>query len=270
MRSNKFVGGALLSLSLLLTACSGSKTEETPLAETDPPYTVTGNEGSISGAIAFNAAAPTPKKVQMDSDPVCARTGKDAIAEDIVVSDGKLANVFVYVKSGLPKNSFAASNDEVTLDQIGCRYVPHVVGLRTNQTLKVLNSDATAHNVHPVPQKNREWNESQYPGSPPLMKKFPLEDVAIPVKCNQHSWMKAWVAVVKHPFFGVSAADGTFSIKGLPAGQYEVEAWHEKLGSKTLQVTVSEKGEARADFSFDAMTSSHSSGLKVQPAMILH
>jgi hypothetical protein len=121
-----------------------------------------------------------------------------------------------------------------------------------------------------VPPKNREWNESQYPGAPAIVKKFPLEDVAIPVKCNQHSWMKAWVAVVKHPFFGVSAPDGSFVIKGLPPGQYEVEAWHEKLGSKTLQVTVSAKGEAKADFSYESMTSSNTSGLKVQPAMIVH
>jgi hypothetical protein len=270
MRSRKLIGGALLSLGLFLSACSSSKTEEKPVAETDPPYTVTGNEGSISGTIAFSATAPSPKKIQMDSDPVCAKTGQNAVAEDVVVNNGKLANVFVYVKSGLPKNSFPASTDEVTLDQIGCRYVPHVVGLRTNQALKITNSDATAHNVHPVPQNNREWNESQYPGSPALVKKFPLEDIAVPVKCNQHSWMKAWVAVVKHPFFAVSAADGTFSIKGLPPGQYELEAWHEKLGSKTLQITVSEKGEAKGDFSFESMTSSNTSGLKIQPALIVH
>ena len=266
----KLIGAALFGLSLVLSSCSGSKTEEEAAVDTDPAYTVTGNEGSISGSIAFTAQAPTPKKIQMDSDPVCAKTAQNAVSEDVVVANGKVANVFVYVKSGLPKNSFAASSDEVTLDQVGCRYVPHVVGLRTGQTLKVTNSDATAHNVHPVPPKNREWNESQYPGSPPIVKKFALEDVAIPVKCNQHSWMKAWVAVVKHPFFAVTDANGAFTIKGLPPGQYEVEAWHEKLGSKTLQITVTAKGDAKADFSYESLTSSNLSGLKIQPAMIVH
>lgn len=271
MGTRRWVCGLVLVLGLAVAGCSAAKeAEKVPVAtETDPQYTVTGNEGSVSGTIAFNAPAPSPRRIQMDSDPVCAKTGQGAVSEEVVVKDGKLANVFVYIKSGLPKNSFAASTADVTLDQVGCRYVPHVVGLRTNQNLKVLNSDQTAHNVHPMPQKNREWNESQGPGAPPIIKKFSLEDVAIPIKCNQHSWMKAWVAVVKHPFFSVSAADGTFAIKGLPPGEYEIEAFHEKLGTKTLHLTVAAKADAKADFSFDATTSSNISGLKVQPAVVL-
>jgi hypothetical protein len=136
------------SFCLALSGCSGSKTEEKAVVETDPLYSVTGNEGNITGTIAFSAQAPTPKKIQMDSDPVCAKTGQNAVSEELVVTNGKLANVFVYVKSGLPKNSFASSEETVTLDQVGCKYVPHVVGIRTNQTLNVVNSDATAHNVH--------------------------------------------------------------------------------------------------------------------------
>ncbi len=271
MSSRRLVWSLTFVLSLALAGCSGKESAEKPAAtaDTEPLYTVTGNEGSIAGTVSFNSPAPAPKRIQMDSDPACARTGQNAVSEEIVVKDGKLANVFVYVKSGLPENSFAPSGEEVVLDQVGCRYVPHLVGLRTNQTLKVLNSDATAHNVHPVPTKNREWNESQYPGSPPIVKKFALEEVVIPIKCNQHSWMKAYVGVLKHPFFSVTAQDGTFSIKGLPAGQYEVEAWHEKLGSKTIQFTVAAKAETRADFSFEANTSQNVSGLKLQPAVIV-
>ncbi|MEP7271080.1 MAG: carboxypeptidase regulatory-like domain-containing protein [Acidobacteriota bacterium] len=268
--SGRLMWSLALGFSLVLTGCSG-KTEEKPVATADssPLYTVTGDEGSITGSIAFNSPSPAPKKIQMDSDPVCARNGANAVSEEIVVKDGHLANVFVYVKSGLPKNSFPVPTTEVVLDQQGCRYVPHVVGLQTNQPLKVMNSDATAHNVHPVPRINREWNESQYPSAPPIVKKFALEEVVIPVKCNQHSWMKASVAVLSHPFFSVSSQDGTFSIKGLPPGQYELIAWHEKLGEKKLQVTVAPKAEAKADFAFEATTTSNFGTLKVQPALIV-
>jgi hypothetical protein len=274
-KSRKFVWATAVAIIVSVTlSCATKQTEETATtgskeAESGPVFSPTGNEGSIAGVIAYTAAAPTPRKIQMDSDPICAQKGKDATSEELLVKDGKLQNVFVFVKSGLPRNTFPTPSQEVVLDQVGCRYVPHVVGLQTNQAFKVVNSDATNHNVHPVPQKNREWNETQYASAPPIIKKFPLEEVLIPVKCNQHSWMKAWVGVLKHPFFAVSGADGTFTIKGLPPGEYELEAWHEKLNSKTLKVTVKEKTEAKADFSFEASTAYQPATLKLQPALVL-
>src|SRR4030095_6408561 len=114
--------------------------------------------------------------------------------------DGKLQNVFVYVKSGLPRATFPTPTTEVTLDQSGCHYVPHVLGVQTNQSLKIVNSDPTNHNIHPTPNDTREWNEAQPPSAPPLNKKFTRAEVLIPVKCNQHSWMKAYIGVLEHPF----------------------------------------------------------------------
>lgn len=274
MRLRRLLFGLCLCVLLAgFTSCSSKESEkpgESPNATAaGPMYAVTGSEGSISGAVAFNSPPPAPKKIQMDSDPVCAQKAKDGTAEEIIVKDGKLANVFVFVKSGLPRNSFATPTQEVVLDQLGCRYVPHVVGIQTNQNLKVLNSDATSHNVHPVPTKNREWNESQYPSSPPIVKKFAIEEVLIPIKCNQHSWMKAYVGVLSHPFYAVTGMDGAFVIKGLPPGQYELEAWHEKLGTKTINLTVAQRTEAKAEFRFEAQTASRPSSLKIQPALVL-
>lgn len=254
-------------------ACHGGGGNETaaPTPDTSkgPVFTPTGNEGSIKGVVAFKGVAPEARKIQMGSDPVCEQKGQGATFEDVLVHDGKLQNVFVYVKSGLPQNSFQTPSAEAVLDQSGCRYVPHVLGVQTNQVVKILNSDNTSHNVHPVPQKNREWNENQYPSAPPIMKRFSEPEVLIPVKCNQHSWMKAYVGVLAHPFFAVTGADGSFNLKGLPPGDYEVEAWHEKLGAKTAKVTVKEKAEADAPFEFSAATAAVPGALKIKPALVL-
>jgi len=275
MRPTRFVlfAGALISL-LCALACSGGSTDQgavtpTPEKAGGPVYSPSGNEGNIKGSIAFKGTTPDPRKIQMGSDPVCEQKAQGATFEDMLVKDGKLANVFVYVKSGLPENTFPAPSTEVVLDQVGCRYVPHVFGLQTNQTLKILNSDATAHNVHPVPKNNREWNENQYPSAPPLTKKFAEPDLLIPIKCNQHSWMKAYAGVLRHPFFAVSGADGSFAITGLPPGEYEVEAWHEKLGTKVGKVTVKEKADVDLAFEFDQSAISQASSLKVQPALVV-
>jgi len=254
-------------------ACHGGGGDETaaPTPDTSkgPVYTPTGNEGSITGVVAFKGVAPEARKIQMGSDPVCEQKGQGASFEDVIVHDGKLQNVFVYVKSGLPQNSFQTPAAEAVLDQNGCRYVPHVLGVQTNQAVKILNSDNTSHNVHPVPQKNREWNENQYPSAPAIMKRFSEPEVLIPVKCNQHSWMKAYVGVLPHPFFAVTGADGSFTLKGLPPGDYEVEAWHEKLGAKTARVTVKEKAGADAPFEFSAASAAVSGALKIKPALVL-
>jgi hypothetical protein len=262
---------AAIIAALSLAACRKTIVDE-PEGDAEnnaPAYKTTGNEGSIIGVVDFKGDPPAARPIQMDSDPVCAQKGSGALSEEVVVKDGKLQNVFVYVKSGLPKNSFAAPSTEPALDQLGCRYVPHVVGMHNKQKIKITNSDATSHNVHPLPKENREWNESQGPGTPPLMKDFAKKEVLIPVKCNQHSWMKAYIGVLDHPFFAVSAADGTFKIAGLPPGDYEIEAWHEKYGAKTMKVKVDTKGEGKANFSYEATTAYQPPSLKVLPALVL-
>ena len=266
MNSRRIIAVSLLALFVAFSVACGGKKEETAAPAAGPTWKPTGNEGNVTGTIAFAGAAPAPRKLDTSNDAACG----EAMANDILVADGKLQNVFVFVKSGLPADAnFEVPAAEVELDQKGCLYVPRVLGIQAGQPLKVVNSDQTNHNIHPVPKTNREWNESQLKGQAPIVKKFAKPEVMIPVKCNMHSWMLAHIAVMSHPFFAVSGADGSFAIKGLPPGDYELEAWHEKFGAKTLKVTVGAKADAKADFSFDAAQAYNATSLKVQPALVL-
>lgn len=272
----------VLSLLALGSSCSKPATNEagttTDTATAGTPYTA--GSGSVTGAITFNGAAPAPKKIDSSADPVCGQANPNLSTEDTVVKDGKLANVFVYVKDGTTADgkkitdfSYATPSSAVKLDQKGCHYVPHVLGLQTNQKLTITNSDPTQHNIHPTPASNPEWNQTQPNGAAPIEKTFARAEVLIPVKCNQHPWMKSYIGVLKHPFFAVSGEDGTYTITGLQPGTYTIAAWHEKGGAKgtekTMQVTVPASGAGKADFAFGdaAATASTKPGLEMLPAM---
>ncbi len=195
------------------------------------------------------------------------------------MKDGKLANVFIYIKDGTVESggkkvadfTWATPNTAVQLDQNGCHYAPHVLGIQVNQKLSITNSDQTQHNVHPTPKLNPEWNQTQAIGAAPIEKTFARPETLIPVKCNQHPWMKAYIGVMRTPFFAVSGADGAFKISGVPAGTYTVVAWREggQNGTeKTMQVTVPANGDGKADFSFGgAATTSANPSLKMMPAL---
>jgi hypothetical protein len=270
-----------LVLALLALGPACGKTAETPTNEaatTGKPWAPKGNEGTITGVIAFAGTPPTPKKIDTSADPVCGRESPNLTTEDAVIKDGKVANVFVYIKDGaladgskVAEYAFAVPGQAVTLDQHGCHYRPHVLGLQTNQKLSITNSDPTQHNIHPTPRNNPEWNQTQPNGAPPIEKTFARAETLIPVKCNQHPWMKAYIGVLKHPFFGVSGEDGAYTIKGVPAGTYTVVAWREGGAAgteKTMQVTVPASGSAKADFSFgEAATAGRPGSLEVMPAL---
>jgi hypothetical protein len=273
----------IFSLLALVSSCSKPATNDTaPASESTAAgevYKSTGNEGTVAGVVAYNGTPPAPKKIDASADPVCGQQNPNLTTEDTVVKDGKLANVFVYLKDGQTADgkkiavfTFPTPTAAVTLDQKGCHYVPHVLGIQTNQQLRITNSDPTTHNIHPTPKVNAEWNQSQTSGSGPIEKTFTRAEVLIPVKCNQHPWMKSYVGVLKHPFFAVSAEDGSFTIKGVPPGTYTVAAWHEKGGpngtEKTMQVTVPARGAGKADFAFgEAATASTRPGLEMMPAL---
>jgi plastocyanin len=259
---------ALFALILIVIFSASCGKKEEAVVPAGPLWRPSGNEGNIAGSILFSGEAPAPRKIEMADDTACQKMG-EAFADDSIVNGGKLQNAFVYVKSGLPQASFEVPAAEVVIDQKGCRFSPRVLGIQAGQTLNITNSDPTDHNVHPVPKVNREWNQSQLAGQGPIKRKFTKEEVLLPVKCNRHPWMLAWVGVLSHPFYAVSGPDGSFTIKGLPPGDYEVEAWHEKYGAKTIRVTVKEKADATADFTFDTTTSRNSSALKAQPAMVV-
>ena len=171
----------------------------------------------------------------------------------LIDPSGGLANVFVYVKDGLdPKYSFPIPETPVVLDQVGCVYRPRVVGIRVGQPLEALNSDDTLHNVHALPTANVEFNEGQPVKGMRLSRVFDKPEVMMRFKCNVHSWMAAYVGVLPHPYFAVTAADGSFSIPGLPPGTYTIEAWHERFGTQTMQVTVADREAVTANFAFQS------------------
>jgi hypothetical protein len=204
---------------------------------------------SVSGVVKFDGIPPKPSRIDMAFDPNC-KPGSPAVTEDIVAgASGSLENVVVFVADGLGDRTFQPPAQPAVLEQKGCMYRPHVIALQTNQKLSVVNSDATTHNIHPSPANNRESNTIQPPGVP-LELSFAREEIAIPVKCNVHPWMKGYIAVFKHPFFAVTGKDGSFELKNLPPGTYTITAWHGKLGTQSQKVTVSAGQSQTLDFAF--------------------
>jgi plastocyanin len=241
----------LLFLFLVIAGCSKSQ----PAAEQPSAAPKAANiavdlasAGTITGTVSFTGAAPKMKPLDMTQDPGCPQSPQPS--EAVVLSGNKLANVFIYVKEGLPAGTFAVPAEPVTLDQKGCRYNPHVLGIMVGQPLKITNTDSADHNIHDMPSKNQPFNESQSPTDKPITKTFAAPEIMIPVQCNQHPWMRAYIGVLTHPYFAVSAADGSFAIKNLPPGDYMLAAVHEKFGAQTMKVTVGPKATAKAAFSF--------------------
>ncbi len=251
MKTAKLIVGLTL-LGLLLTVAGCGKKEETAAPAAQPeakkaapidPATA----ATVTGTVKFDGKPEKAKSIDMSQDPAC--KGKNE-TETVVVDNGNLANVFVYVKEGLGDRSFDPPKEAAKIDQEGCRYHPHVVGAMAGQTVEIVNSDNTTHNIHPSPKDNKEWNESQPPKGAPIDKTFARQEVLIPVKCNQHPWMKMYIGVVKNPFFAVTGKDGKFELKGLPPGSYTITAVHEKFGSQDVKVTVGPKESKSADFTF--------------------
>jgi len=208
--------------------------------------------GTVTGKVSFTGQAPTPQKISMGADPTCAAFHKEPVfTEDVVANaNGTLKNVFVYVKEGLEGKTFPAATQSVLLDQKGCRYTPHVFGIQVNQPLEILNSDATLHNVHGMPRESKEFNLGMPIQGMKLNRKFDKPEIMVKFKCDVHPWMNAYAGVLTHPFFNVTSDQGAFEIKDLPAGSYVIEAWHEKYGVQTQQVTVDEAGTQTIDFNF--------------------
>lgn len=207
--------------------------------------------GTLSGTVKFEGTAPKPTKIDMSFDPNCAKAHPTPqMTEEVVTgAGGGLANVVVYVADGLGNQTFQPPTQPVVLEQKGCVYVPHVIALQANQKLDVVNTDLTTHNIHPNPANNREWNMTQ-PHGVPLEQTFAREEVAIPVKCNVHPWMKGYIAVLKHPYFAVTDKSGHFEVKDLPPGTYTIKAWQEKFGVQFQKVTVTAGQSANVDFVF--------------------
>lgn len=191
----------------------------------------------------------------MGTDPTCVQVAGSATTNDevIVAADGAVANAFVYIKSGLePGHAFEVPTSAVVLDQRGCRFVPRVLGVRTHQTLEVLNSDPTEHGVHGQPGPNGQFNRLQPVQGMRETRVFTVPEVMLRIKCDLHPWMSAFVGVLDHPFFAVTGTDGRFSFTGVPDGHYIVEMWHERFGKVTAEATIADQQFARADFAIDS------------------
>lgn len=257
-RTSLTIASAAL-LAFTLVSC-GKKEDEgasapaaTP-SSTPAPAVDTASAGSVSGTVKLEGQPPKPHRINMAADAYCnSQHAGGATDQEVVASaNGDLANVVVYVKDGIGGRKFDAPKEGATLDQKGCMYTPHVVALMAGQELIVINSDKTTHNIHPTPKINRDWNKSQSAGQPNIVETFPREEVSIPVKCNIHPWMKTYIAVFKHPYFGVTGANGSFDIKNLPPGTYTLEAWHEKYGTADQTVTIGPKEAKTVSFTFKA------------------
>jgi plastocyanin len=250
--------GIGLAAVVSLTGCGSSENKEAPKADSAAATPAGGaatpdeaNGGTVTGKVAFEGTKPTPKNLDMSATPFCVKAHPNGQpSEEIVVNgNGTLKNTFVWVKAGLPDKQWAVPSQAVTLTQDGCMYKPHVIGIQTGQNLDIKTADATNHNIHPMPSANPEWNESQSPGDPGKTKSFARQEVLVPVKCQIHPWMKAYIGVVAHPFYAVTGDDGTYTIKGLPPGTYTIEIVHEKYGKQEQQITVGAKESKTADFS---------------------
>jgi plastocyanin len=207
--------------------------------------------GDITGKIMFDGAAPKPQRLRMDADKVCKAAHKsDVQGEEVVVNtNGTLKNVIVYVKDGLKVKRFSPPAEKVKFDQLGCIYSPHVLAVQAGQEVEIVNSDPTLHNVHSLSKANTSFNVAQPKKGMTLSKKFEKPEF-FKVKCEVHTWMSAYMGVFEHPFYAVTGTDGSFSLKKLPAGEYTIEAWHEKYGTQTIKVKVGASDTQSADFTF--------------------
>ena len=209
--------------------------------------------GSITGTVTFAGTAPKLNPLSMDADPECKKKHTAPVASEALVlgSGGTMGNILVYISKGLPAGkSYPAPTTPAVLDQKGCQYVPHVMGLMVGQAYKILNSDGILHNLHALPKINPGFNKPMTASLKETTAKFDKAEDVFQIKCDVHPWMQAWVGVFTHPFFKVTGPDGKFTISGLDPGTYTVTAWHEKLGTQTATVTVAANETKTADFKF--------------------
>jgi plastocyanin len=236
---------------ILLAGCSPVKRDEAKGPEyfTVDPATAAVVEGKVS----FAGKPPAARRINLDDDTECVRLNPAGLSDEslLVNRDGTLRNVFVYVKSGLEGKLFLQPAKPVVLNQQGCRFDPRVFGIQTGQPFQVTNSDPVTHNVHPLAKLNREWNQSQAPGDPPLQRRFARPEF-IRIKCNIHFWMRSWVAVLDHPYFAVTGSDGSFEISNLPPGEYVIEAWHETAGTMERRIRLEPAARTQLTFSLSA------------------
>lgn len=236
------LGTAALALALGASAVRGAGANAGAGAAAQKPT-------AVSGKITFEGTPPKRARLDLSADPVCAGEHTEPVlaSDGKVNSNGTLPNVFLYIES-VPGNF--TTPPPATLDQVGCMYEPHVLGVMVGQELHIVSMDPTTHNVHFMSKINKASNETQEPGAPPLVRKFTRPEIMIPIHCNHHPWMSAYLGVASNPFFAVTGGEGTFTIKGLPPGQYTLHAWTATFGAQQQKITVRAGETSQANFNF--------------------
>ena len=258
MRRKLFNSLLILTSLCMLVACGGgSKEPAKPVTPKKPKISRTksidpATVGSVRGVVLFEGEIPSRMKITFSGARICSTEHDGPVyKDDVVVNDGKLQNVFLHIKSGTEAYIVPGpEKDEVLIDQKGCIYKPHVTAVRIGQKLTFINSDQLLHNVNVAPDDNRSSNYAMPRLNQRKSRKFSQPEVMIPVKCDVHPWMGAWVGVMEHPFHAVSASDGSYEIKGLPPGEYEIEAWHERFGVQTSKITIKTNEATEVGFTF--------------------
>ncbi len=245
-----------LALAASLVACGGGSKSAEPSVPAGTPAASkvdTSTAGDVKGMAMLEGTAPKNEPIRMNADPVCVKANTSPqFQATYSVSDGHLANVFVYVKDGLGNYIYDTPTEPAKIDQHDCRYHPHVFGIRVGQPLEILNSDPTLHNIHALPKNNQEFNTGQPIQGMKTTHTFTAKEVMVPFKCDVHGWMNAYIGVLDHPYFATTDKDGKFELKSLPPGTYTIEAWHEKLGAMTQSVTLGQKETKEVNFTFKA------------------
>lgn len=215
--------------------------------------------GSITGRIMLDGTPPEPKVINMAAVQTCKKQHLDnpATTQDVVPGDGgTLQNVVVYLKGDFSAYSFDVPQTPAALDQGGCEFQPHVLGLMVGQALDVSSTDKLSHNVNAMAKVNAPWNHTESPNAQPYRQAFGRAEVAIPVKCNIHPWMKAYIAVLDTPYFAVTGQDGAFALKNVPPGTYTLTAWHEAYGTQEQTITIGPHESKSVMLSFKTSASS--------------
>ena len=210
---------------------------------------------TVTGTVTFDGKAPNLKPLAMDADPACAKKHSGPVPNELLVlgNGNTMGNIMVYVSKGLPAGkTYPAPKTPVTMDQNGCQYKPHVMGIQVGQPYKILNSDGVLHNVHTLPKINTPFNKPMPATVKEVTTSFSKEEAIFHIKCDVHPWMSAYMGVFNHPFFSVTGTDGKFTISGLDPGTYEITAWHERLGTQTATVTVGANDTKTQNFKFAA------------------
>ena len=243
---------AVILSSLVISCGKKEQTAEVPPEPTaiiDPT-----TAGSITGSVKLEGTPPVFRPIDMSAEPVCAQASRTPVVPPggVLGPHGALADVVVYVKGGLGNYKYDQPTEPAVLDQKGCMYIPRILAFRTHQLLDIKNTDPVTHNVHPMPHDNKPWNRSLPQGADPFVTSFPEQEFAIPVACNIHPWMRAYLFVFAHPYFEVTSKSGDFELANLPPGTYTIEAWHERFGTLDQTVTIGPKESKTITFTFDA------------------